>query len=1346
MSCDDIRKLLPGLVSEALSEKETQQASEHLESCEGCRRELERLSKTLSYTTLWEDEVPPPTLVPSTISIIREKKPLLPAFSFLRLSYVLGGLLAVAMMVSLYCGYFLQPDDQQTLLYAQEQLLAGSPASFRVVLLTRSAGKPINGGTVTAGLRSSDGKVDALLFSQKTGKNGTVEPQVTIPDVAGGRYSLIIKTKSFHGSDIIIRPVTVTKRYRMLLSTDKPIYQPGQVIHMRTLAIENGRAETPEKGDVLIEVLDPKGNKVYRKAVTVGSFGVSAADFQLAREINLGDYHLKAAIGPDVTERVVQVKRYVLPKFKVTFNPSRRTYLPSETVTGTVQAEYFFGKKTQNARVSLDLFTFDVAFHKIAHIEGKTDGNGVYRFSLSLPSYFAGQPIEKGKGVIKCDVTVIDKAGHEEKVTDTLTVAESLQPEQGQAVSQGAKGKIPVVIDCIPERKSLVSDVENRVFVVTSVPGGSPLSCQVTLKLPDRTLESRSDEFGVAEFSFKPSAGQVNMSIEAVQGEEYFGFAKVSLSAGTDKGDILLRTDRSLYQTGDSMKITLRSAYQQGWIYVDLVKDRQTVLTRSVELQNGRADMTLSLSEDMVGALQINAYRIRNDGNTVRDGRTVTVQHSDELSVTAAADRDVYRPGDKAKLSFQVRDRKGRPVQAALGLNIVDESVFVLAEKHPGLEKVYLALEREILEPKIALCSHNSCIDMKSLASQPSYTPGSQRAAAVLLAALGDSAAGDLINSFQEKAQRFEETMRRFRTAGFIMFCILFLGLVVWSVVEVEKRQRESGRPDDASLLSPMHYLAVGIFSLTLCLIMASDSLRYLDSGMLLMIIATTAIFMACYIPFLSLIIYYYRSAGPKGAAICAAAIAASVAGALGYMCHSHQYLFGQTQFILIAATFFTGIISFIGSLLVAMKSHWGLRGVAGGLLLVVPLLYSLSRIQDFDSGAGCSLLFVFVASLVIYYMIPVKANPLRNNLNLLTLVSILIALAVVIAPNFLRARSQGTLTACKSNLKNIGTALEMYSSDHGGHYPEKLSELTPNYLKTIPTCPCAGKDTYSASYRSTANPDYYLVFCSGSNHKGLPPNFPQYDSVQGLCEGGQGLSGGPAGNPADKKPAPLIIAGIKVRQFFPETLYWNPLIVTDEAGVASVDLEMADTITTWRMTGMANTRRGVTGSFTKPIRAFQNFFIDPDLPEHLTRGDSLTVPVALYNYLPTTQSLEVSLVKEGWFDVTGPAVKMVSVSPNDVSSVPFTIKVMEVGDYRFTVLARSSSQKDAVSKPIRVDPDGREVQVTTNGTLDKALHCSIPIPADSVPGGSTILVKIYPGVTTQMLDGLEGMLRMPYG
>ena len=42
-------------------------------------------------------------------------------------------------------------------------------------------------------------------------------------------------------------------------------------------------------------------------------------------------------------------------------------------------------------------------------------------------------------------------------------------------------------------------------------------------------------------------------------------------------------------------------------------------------------------------------------------------------------------------------------VQAALGLAIVDESVFALAEQDPGFAKLYFLLESEILTPRYDL-------------------------------------------------------------------------------------------------------------------------------------------------------------------------------------------------------------------------------------------------------------------------------------------------------------------------------------------------------------------------------------------------------------------------------------------------------------------------------------------------------------------------------------------------------------------------------------------------------------------------------------------------------------------
>jgi prepilin-type N-terminal cleavage/methylation domain-containing protein len=121
--------------------------------------------------------------------------------------------------------------------------------------------------------------------------------------------------------------------------------------------------------------------------------------------------------------------------------------------------------------------------------------------------------------------------------------------------------------------------------------------------------------------------------------------------------------------------------------------------------------------------------------------------------------------------------------------------------------------------------------------------------------------------------------------------------------------------------------------------------------------------------------------------------------------------------------------------------------------------------------------------------------------IELMIVIAIIAILAAILVPNFIRARAQGQLTACKSNLKNIGTAMEMYSTDNGGRFPTVSGSLTPNYLKIIPTCPSIGAATYTGGFASASSPDAYTIVCNGSNHSGVSQsaNYPQYTSTQGL-------------------------------------------------------------------------------------------------------------------------------------------------------------------------------------------------------------------------------------------------------
>lgn len=96
---------------------------------------------------------------------------------------------------------------------------------------------------------------------------------------------------------------------------------------------------------------------------------------------------------------------------------------------------------------------------------------------------------------------------------------------------------------------------------------------------------------------------------------------------------------------------------------------------------------------------------------------------------------------------------------------------------------------------------------------------------------------------------------------------------------------------------------------------------------------------------------------------------------------------------------------------------------------------------------------------------------------------------------------------ACRQNLKNIATALEMYASDYNGNYPYSLSQLVPQYFKSIPHCPAAGSDTYTAGYATGRDAvqdehlsqDYYYLACNGHHHPEYQANLPAFDCALGL-------------------------------------------------------------------------------------------------------------------------------------------------------------------------------------------------------------------------------------------------------
>lgn len=157
--------------------------------------------------------------------------------------------------------------------------------------------------------------------------------------------------------------------------------------------------------------------------------------------------------------------------------------------------------------------------------------------------------------------------------------------------------------------------------------------------------------------------------------------------------------------------------------------------------------------------------------------------------------------------------------------------------------------------------------------------------------------------------------------------------------------------------------------------------------------------------------------------------------------------------------------------------------------------------------------------------------------IELMIVIAIIAVLAAVLVPNFMRAREASRLTACKSNLKNLSTAIETYSNDFNGLYPgstdnsgnaainnlgdgenNQAHPLVRDYVQKRVACPTTRSVDYR--YRLTGGTRYWIYCPAVGGNVGANANpkhrqnnqtgGPVLDSARGILEG---LFGGNTNN-----------------------------------------------------------------------------------------------------------------------------------------------------------------------------------------------------------------------------------------
>jgi hypothetical protein len=148
-----------------------------------------------------------------------------------------------------------------------------------------------------------------------------------------------------------------------------------------------------------------------------------------------------------------------------------------------------------------------------------------------------------------------------------------------------------------------------------------------------------------------------------------------------------------------------------------------------------------------------------------------------------------------------------------------------------------------------------------------------------------------------------------------------------------------------------------------------------------------------------------------------------------------------------------------------------------------------------------------------------------------------------------------------------------------------------------------------------------------------------------------------------------------------------------------------------------------------------------------LTEGDEISLPVVLRNYLARAQGVDVEMKPESWFALGGAARKHSEVPAGDAARPTFDFRaVASVTDGKQRVTALGPDASDAIEKPVTVHPDGEERSITDGTLLTESGALTATVPADVVRGSVRGELKVYPNLTAHVLEGVEAIMRRPYG
>jgi hypothetical protein len=1362
------------------------------------------------------------------------------------------------------------PDLFEMRVNSSRKARGGSTFRARVSTVNPVNERPVRGVAVAAKLTFDTGARPTILkASGTTDGEGIATLDFELPRHVEDDGEAELKVTARRGglAQEAEASVSVEQQPRVLLTTDKSLYQPGQTMHMRALVFDPSEHVVAGE-EVTLSLSDEDETTVFRETLKTSRFGIASADWPIPDNTRLGTYRVKLEMDDDKYDEdyesalTVKVSRYDLPNFTVGTKPDRPFYLPGQGAEIEVRGDYLFGQPVKRGHVRVVRQTErrwnykEQKYETEEHdpVEGELDETGRFVARLDL----AGEH----RGLADSDWQRFRDLGFAAYVTDPTTN----RTEQRRFSLRLTKDPIHVYVN--EGRYRQAKGLPLAFYISTFYADGTPAQCEVNVleegattvlnqpgqprhevKEPDRALlKVKTNRYGVAKV-VGPVVRQdevrsnipLRFAVRDREGRAGHYENDFWLSDPEVNGaEIRVETDKTLYRAGEPVAVELTANKPGLSVIVDAASDGRVVVSQTVRLAGGHASLTIPYHEGFRDALNISATSTEIPESQYDEhdfgARTVVYPRDRELKLDVRLSQTSFRPGDEAGVQFAVRSPEGRRAASALGVVVFDKAVeerartdeefgrnfgfggslygfwygtddiggvtqrtveqLDLSRPQPdGLEAVAEMLynssrpfdeqhvfggtefARRQMEVFSALIDAQLKPLKDALAKRYAVSAAypSDEAALGKMLPDGDADFGalrdpwgqpyrarfsfvrelDLLDIYSDGADERAGTADDFSVARFAWPYFRSVGERIDSAAR-EYHKRTGGYVRDLSTLrdelrrggfdlDALHDRWGQPYGFDFGVSGSSYTINVKSGGADKVFAPRVGLGSDDFLVWTTLTDYFVEKR---------AAIDAALARHLRETGH-----FPQTEESLREALRKAGLnpdelrdgrgrklyvtfkteTRYADRVRVESRGEYDPNGAKQRTELkpvtqTIHILELRGPGEDGETGTADDSTHGYFTSLAAEQAAsdsaPQSARPVTTFSGGTGAIS-----GTIFDPN--GAVIPGTTV--RAMHKFVEMKFETKTDDEGVYLLRNL----PSGLYRL---------EFEANGFARAVIDNVQVQSSNLTKADVnlqPAATTETVEVTAEASSTQVETTSAQVSEVVNKSAStkLPLSTPRLREFFPETLVWQPALETDGEGRAQLRFKLADNITTWKMSVIASTEDGRLGIVEKEILAFQPFFVEHDPPRVLTEGDEISLPVVLRNYLGRAQAVEVEMKPENWFTLSGPARQQQEVPAGDASRPLFDFRaIASVKDGRQRVTALGSDANDAVEKPVTVHPDGEERSQTTaavfgdNGALD------INVPADAIGGSVRSELKIYPNLTAHLMEGVEGIMERPYG